>query len=269
MQTSYETIRLEHVESAIARLTLNRPDRMNAYTTRLCEEMVDALETYLRDDSLRVLIVTGAGRGFCAGGDIAGDDPDHGTALESQLGHAREMRDGMHRVMQALARVDKPVIAMVNGPAVAGGLALALACDIRMVSDRAKMGDTSGRVGLLPDEGGAWLFPRFMGLDRALRMSLLSEVYDATEAKALGLATEVIAHDALEAETLALARRLAGAAPLAARLTKRMMQRAADTSFEHSLGDAQLSVMIANASEDVREGVRAFFDKRDPEFKGR
>jgi len=268
-QSRPQDLLIDQPAPAVLRLTLNRPDKLNAYSTRLCEELVDALESYLRDDGLRVLIITGAGRGFCAGGDISGGDADHAALMGTQLSHAREMRDGMHRVILRLQRLDKPVIAAINGPAVAGGLALALACDIRIASSAAKLGDTSGKFGLLPDEGGAWLFPRAMGLDRALKMTLLSEVYEAEEAERLGLVTEIVAPDQLEARSLDLAQTLAAKAPLAVRLSKAMMMRAQDQSLEQSLGDAALSVMVANPSDDVREGVRAFFDKRPPKFTGR
>ena len=269
MAETYREITFERVEPQIARLTLARPKQMNAYTTRLCAEMVAAIETYLRDDGLRVLIVTGEGRGFCAGGDVSGADDAHDELMTSQLSHAREMRDGMHRVVQALHRLDKPVIAMINGPAVAGGLALALSCDFRLAADTAKLGDTSGKFGLLPDEGGAWLFPRAMGLDRALKMTMLAEIYDAKTAHELGLVTEVVAAAELDARTMAFARALAKRAPLAVRLAKAMMMRGLNLTLDQSLGDAALSVMVSNASADVREGVKAFFEKREPKFDGR
>jgi len=269
MATEFRDIRFERPEPMIARITLARAKQMNAYTTRLCEEMVVAIEAYLRDDTVRVLILTGEGRGFCAGGDVSGADDAHHDLMQSQLSHAREMRDGMHRVIQALHRLDKPVIAMVNGPAVAGGLALALSCDFRIAADTAKLGDTSGTFGLLPDEGGAWLFPRAMGLDRALKMTMLSEVYDAKTAQTLGLVTEVVAAGDLEARTMAFARDLAARAPLAVRLAKAMMMRSLTMTLDQSLGDAALSVMVSNPSTDVREGVKAFFEKRPPKFEGR
>lgn len=269
MARDFREIKFDHPEPAIARITLARPKQMNAYSTRLCEEMADAIEVYLRDDIARVLIITGEGRGFCAGGDVSGADDAHGNLMKSQLSHAREMRDGMHRVIQALHRLDKPSIAMINGPAVAGGLALALGCDFRIAADTAKLGDTSGRFGLLPDEGGAWLFPRFMGLDRALKMTMLAEVYDANTAQGLGLVTEVVAAQDLEARTLAFARELASRAPLAVRLAKAMMIRGLNMTLDQSLGDAALSVMVSNPSSDVREGVKAFFEKRTPKFEGR
>lgn len=268
-ESAEQPILAETRDGAIRVVTLNRPRQMNAYTTGLCTALTAEIEAYLRDDSLRVMILTGAERAFCSGGDVSGADDAHGALMTQQLSHAREMRDGMHRVIRALHDLDKPVIAMINGPAVAGGLALALACDIRIAAESAKLGDTSGRFGLLPDEGGAWLFPRAMGLDRALKMTLLAETYSAREAERLGLVTDVVADDALEAHTMALARRLAGKAPLAVRLAKAMMVGGLDKTLEQSLRDAALSVMIANESADVREGVRAFFEKRAPQFKGR
>jgi enoyl-CoA hydratase/carnithine racemase len=157
---------------------------------------------------------------------------------------------------------------MIDGFAVAGGLALALACDFRFAGPNARLGDTSGRFGLLPDEGGAWLFPHVMGYDKALRMSLLHEIYDAPTALRLGLLTELVAED-LEHHTLAFCETLAAKAPLAVRMVKTMMVRALEGTFESSLGDAQLAVMITNPSADVREGGAAFREKRAPKFEGR
>ncbi|MBV1886291.1 MAG: enoyl-CoA hydratase/isomerase family protein [Parvibaculaceae bacterium] len=242
---------------------------MNAYSTLMCQEMVLALDAYLRDDSQRVLVLTGEGRGFCAGGDISGSDSDHHDLMASQLSHGREMRDGMHRVIQALAALDKPVIAMINGAAVAGGLTLALACDFRIASETAKVGDTSGRFGLLPDEGGAWYFPRAMGMEKALKMTLFSETYSGAEALALGLVSKSVPHAELRSFTEEFALRLAAQSPLAVRLAKKMMVRSQTQSLDQSLGDAALSVMVANPSEDVQEGIRAFFDKRAPIFTGK
>ena len=268
-EATYQDIRVDRPAPAVTRITLAREKQLNAYSMRMCRELLAALAEFDRDDAARVLVLTGAGRGFCAGGDVSGADSEHDEYMKLQLSHAREMRDGMQRVVLTLTRLDKPTIAMVNGPAVAGGLALALACDLRIAAASAKLGDTSGRFGLLPDEGGAWLFPRAMGLDRALKMSLLGEVYDAETAQRLGLVTETVPDSALEAHTLALASKLATRAPLAVRLAKSMMRRSFDLTLEQSQGDAALSVMISNPSRDVREGVKAFFEKREPKFEGR
>lgn len=265
---TYESIRYEVVADHIAKLTLDRPHRKNAYDVKLAQECVDALARYASDDDLRVLIITGADDAFCSGGDIRSDADEHIAATRT-LSHATVMREGFHALAMALHNLEKPTIAMVNGPAVAGGLTLALLCDMRIASDRARLGDTSGTAGLLPDEGGAWLFPRFLGLERAMRMTFFGEVYSAEEALRAGLVGEVVPHDQLEQETLRRAETLARRAPLAIRMAKRMMVRGLTTTLSESLGDAQLAVMIVNDSDDVAEGVQAFLEKRPPQFVGR
>lgn len=269
--TPHQTLVCDVPRPAVSRITLNRPDKMNAYTFTMTQELLAAVAAYRDDDSFRALVITGAGgRAFCTGGDISGAEPEHSLKVQTQpMGAGREMREGMQAVVVALRSLDKPSVAMIRGYAVAGGLALAVACDFRFAANSARLGDTSGKVGLLPDEGGAWLFPRAMGLDRALRMTLLSEIYNAPRAAELGLVTEVVADDALEETTLAFAEALAARAPLAVRLTKMMMSRASGLSLEESVADAQMAVMIANPSADVREGLKAFFEKRPPKFEGR
>lgn len=271
LTAAFTTVSTDSPAPGVARLTLNRPAAMNAYSFAMTQELLAVIAAFRDDDTLKVLILTGAGtRAFCTGGDLSGGDSEHNAwVAAAPMGHGREMREGMQAVVLALARLDKPSIAMVRGYAVAGGLALALACDFRLAAVSARLGDTSNKVGLLPDEGGAWLFPRAMGHDKALKMVLLSEIYPAAEAERLGLVTEVAADEALEARTLELATALAGRAPLAVRLSKMMLARAAALSLEQSLGDAQMAVMITNPSADVREGVRAFFEKRPPHFEGR
>lgn len=267
----HATLLADNPAPGVARLTLNRPAAMNAYSFSMTQELLAAIAAFRDDDALRVLVITGTGpRAFCTGGDLSGNAADHSASVAAApMGHGREMREGMQAVVLALTRLDKPSIAMIRGYAVAGGLALALACDFRLAAVGARLGDTSNKVGLLPDEGGAWLFPRAMGHDKALKMVLLSEIYPAADAERLGLVTEVVADDALEARTLAFAAALATRAPLAVRLSKTMLARAANLSLEDSLVDAQMAVMITNPSADVREGVRAFFEKRPPRFEGR
>jgi 2-(1,2-epoxy-1,2-dihydrophenyl)acetyl-CoA isomerase len=270
-RTTFETLLCDRPAPGVARITLNRPGAMNAYSFGMTQELQDAIASFRDDDALKALILTGGGeRAFCTGGDISGSEPEHSAAVAAApMGHGREMREGMQAVVLALRRLDKPSIAMIRGYAVAGGLALACACDFRFAAETAKLGDTSNKVGLLPDEGGAWLFPRLMGLDRALKMTLLSEIYDATTAAGLGLVTEVVADGVLEDRTLEFAAALATRAPLAVRLSKTMMQRAGQISLEDSMIDAQHAVMIANPSADVREGIKAFREKRSPKFEGR
>jgi 2-(1,2-epoxy-1,2-dihydrophenyl)acetyl-CoA isomerase len=270
-ETAYQTLACDSPRPGVARITLNRPAQMNAYSFAMTQELQAAIAAYRDDDALRCLVITGAGtRAFCTGGDISGSEPEHSRKVAGQaMGQGREMRDGMQAVVLALRRLDKPSVAMVRGYAVAGGLALAMACDLRLAAASAKLGDTATKFGLLPDEGGAWLFPRAMGLDRALKMSLLNEIYDAATAERLGLVTEVVDDDLLEGRTLDLAEALAAKAPLAVRLTKMMMAKAMETPLESSLVDAQVAVMVTNPSADVREGIAAFRDKRPPKFEGR
>jgi enoyl-CoA hydratase/carnithine racemase len=267
----YQEIRYGPAEGAgpqVVQVTLDRPAALNAYTSRMCEELGDALLRYARDEDARVLVLTGAGRAFCAGGDVA-SQVEVEEAARRQLGHAVVMRERMHLLAQALYRMDKPLIAMINGPAVAGGLTLALLCDLRIAAASARLGDTSGRAGLLPDEGGAWLFPRIMGIAAATRMTLLAELYDAPAAQQLGLVSEVVPDERLRERTMQLADELAARAPLAVRVAKRMMRRSLELTFEQSLGDAEFAVSIVNDSADVQEGVAAFLDKRAPVFRGR
>jgi len=260
--------RFDMAGDGIARITIDHPQRLGAYTPRMCADILEALRTVRLDDAVRVLILTGTGRGFCSGGDVS---PDAGfaDALDHQIGRARELREDAHAVITALHKLDKPVICAVNGIAVNGGLAIALACDIRIVAASARMGDTSLRSGLLPDEGGAWLFPRAMGYDNAFRMVTLSEIYDANTALQLRLATEVVQDDELGSRAIELAQRLAAGAPLALRAVKLMMRRAMESTLDSSLGDAQQAVLWVGPSADAAEGKAAFLEKRPPRFTGR
>jgi enoyl-CoA hydratase/carnithine racemase len=256
-------------QNRIATITLNRPAKLNAYSEVMVHEMIAALGDARDDEDVRVVVITGTGRGFCSGGDISRDfqypQRYRGHRMEALL----EMRENMHQLVTLLRRFDKPTIAAINGAAVAGGLTLALCCDFRIAAESARLGDTSLKFALIPDEGGAYLFPKYMGLEKALRMSLFSEVYPAAKAKDLGLVTEVVADDKLISETTRLAERLAEAPPIAVRMTKRMMYKQQTMDLENALEDAALSIMVTNYCEDVREGTAAFHEKRKPEFKGR
>jgi 2-(1,2-epoxy-1,2-dihydrophenyl)acetyl-CoA isomerase len=256
-------------EHRVASVTLNRPEKLNAYSEIMVHEILAALADARDDDEIRAVILTGSGRGFCSGGDISRDFQYparyRGHPLESLL----EIRENMHQLITFLQRFDKPTIAAVNGPAVAGGLTLALSCDFRIAAESARLGDTSLKFGLIPDEGGAYLFPQFMGLERALKMSFFSEVYMAREAKDLGLVTEVVPDAELIPSARRWAERLAEGPPIAIRITKRMMYKQQSMSLDNALEDAALSTIATNYTNDVKEGIAAFHAKRKPNFKGK
>jgi enoyl-CoA hydratase/carnithine racemase len=256
-------------ENRVATITLNRPAKLNAYSEVMVHEIISALGDARDDDEVRAVIVTGAGRGFCSGGDISRDFQYPSRYRDHRMEAMLEMRENMHQLVTLLRRFDKPTIAAINGPAVAGGLTLALCCDFRIAAESAKLGDTSLKFALIPDEGGAYLFPKYMGLENALRMSLFSEVYDARKAKELGLVTEVVADDELIPTARRWAERLAEGPPIAIRIAKRMMYKQQTMDLENALEDAALGVMVTNYCEDVREGNSAFHEKRKPNFKGR
>ena len=253
----------------IAVITLNRPEKLNAYSEVMVHETIAALSDARDDDNIRAVVLTGAGRGFCSGGDISTNFQYparyRGHRMESML----EMRENMHRLVTLLRRFDKPTIAAVNGAAVAGGLTLALCCDFRIAAATARLGDTSLKFALIPDEGGAYLFPKFMGLQNALKMSLLSEVYPAEQARTLGLVTEVVPDEKLMETALAWAARLAAGPPVAIRITKRMMYKQQTMDLENALEDAALGTLVTNYCEDVKEGIASFHEKRPPNFKGK
>ncbi|MEW6208362.1 MAG: enoyl-CoA hydratase-related protein [Acidobacteriota bacterium] len=256
-------------ENRVATITLNRPAKLNAYSEVMVHEIIKALSDARDDDEIRAVIITGAGRGFCSGGDISTDFQYparyRGHKMEAML----EMRENMHQLVTLLRRFDKPTIAAINGPAVAGGLTLALCCDFRLAAESARLGDTSLKFALIPDEGGAYLFPKYMGLQNALRMSLFSEVYPADRARELGLVTQVFPDAELMSKAREWAERLADGPPIAIRMTKRMMYKQQTMELENALEDAALSIMVTNYTEDVKEGTAAFHEKRKPVFKGR
>jgi 2-(1,2-epoxy-1,2-dihydrophenyl)acetyl-CoA isomerase len=256
-------------ENHIATITLNRPEKRNAYSEVMVHELISAFADARDDDKVRVVILTGAGRGFCSGGDISADFQYparyRGHRMESML----EMRENMHQLVTMLRRFDKPTIAAVNGAAVAGGLTLALCCDFRIAAESAKLGDTSLKFALIPDEGGAYLFPQFMGMENALKMSLFSEVYPAHQAKELGLVTEVVPDSELMTTTNTWAEKLAAGPPIAIRLTKRMMYKQQKMDLENALEDAAMATLASNYCDDVKEGTAAFHEKRVPKFTGK
>ena len=257
------TVLSEQAEG-IATLTLNRPEARNA----LDMAMRDALEAELRrleaDPGVRVLVLTGAGGHFCAGGDVKAMQAGRPSAAQG-----RERVEAMNRAVLALARFRAPTIAMVDGFAVGAGCNLALACDLVVAADRARLGEVFARIGLVPDAGGTYLLPRRVGLARAKELVFTAEIVDAAEAERIGLVNRVVPATELLPRTLALARRIADGPPRALALAKALLDRSLDLDLETSLAWEAMAQGTMIDSEDHREGLAAFLERRAPRFTGR
>lgn len=261
---AYEFVLVE-VQDRIATLTLNRPDKLNAISGRMGQEVPEALMTLARDDAVRVIVVTGAGRAFCAGADIAYLSErlaaDDWEAAEGLVEAGRAIAEAIHSA-------PKPVIASVNGPAAGAGANLALACDLRIASERASIGQSFNRIGLHPDWGGTYFLPRLVGRAKALELVFTGEMVDAPEALRLGLFNHVVPDEALPAETEALARALAAKPPIAMALAKKAIDASDRSSLEEMLALEEEHQLRCLRSADAREGVAAFLERRAPAFRG-
>jgi enoyl-CoA hydratase/carnithine racemase len=257
---------LETREGAVATLTLNRPERLNALNVELSTALAQALERVAEDPAVRVVVLTGAGRAFCAGGDLG----VIGEARDRRAGRELEplVRAGVQIVLR-MRTMSKVAIASVNGPAAGAGMNLALACDFCIASEQATFGQNFARVGLFPDYGGTYLLPRLVGASRAAELFYTGEMIDAREAERLGVVNHVVAHDALARETRALAERIAQAPPLAVRAVKQVLFGSEREELERALEFEVETQRRCLASEDCGEGIRAFFEKRPPRFQGR
>jgi enoyl-CoA hydratase/carnithine racemase len=272
---SYEHIKYEG-DGPILTVTLNRPDKLNAYTALMGHEIEDAFLRADADDEIRVVIVTGAGRGFCAGADISGGagafDTKSGTSstMFAAPRSGEERRSGAGFI-GAIYNCRKPSIAAINGPAVGVGITLTLPMDIRIASSDAKAGFVFARRGLVPEAGSAWFLPRLVGMSQALRWCLSGRVFGAEEAMAGGLFSEVVPPEQLLARAKEIALEIAeNTAPVAIALARRMLwdYGAEDHPFDLLKIDGPLSVELG-AGGDVKEGVAAFLEKRKPAFPGK
>ena len=257
---------LASAENGVARLVMNRPERLNALNGELASALDKAFERIARDPSVRVVLLTGAGRAFCAGGDLT----DIGAAREDLDFQRLEpiLRAGMSAVLR-MATLPQPVIAAVNGPAAGAGMNLALAADLRVAAEEASFGQNFARVGLFPDYGGTYFLPRLAGPAKAAELFYTGEMIDARTALGLGLVNRVVPGRELEAEAGALAARLAAGPPLAVRAVKQTLFGSDREALERALEAEAAQQKICFASEDCREGIRAFFAKRAPSFTGR
>jgi 2-(1,2-epoxy-1,2-dihydrophenyl)acetyl-CoA isomerase len=258
---AYETIEFK-LEGGIARLTLNRPERLNSFTVQMHEEVADALAD-LAD--ARVLVLTGAGRGFCAGQDLNDRAVAPGEAVD--LGESVEKR--YNPLVRRLTQLPMPVIARVNGVAAGAGANIALACDIVIAAKSAKFIQSFANIGLIPDSGGTWVLPRLVGQARALGLALTAEALPAERAAEWGLIWKAVEDDALDAEVDALAARFAAAPTRGLAAIKRMIRESWGHSLDQELDLQRDAMRELGGSEDYREGVAAFMEKRAPRFTGR
>jgi 2-(1,2-epoxy-1,2-dihydrophenyl)acetyl-CoA isomerase len=251
------------VDGRVATLTLDRPEALNALTVPVKIALRDALGSIAADRSVRAVILTGAGRAFCAGQDLAERERPGAAPLDI------EVRERYNPIIRALRSMGQPVIAAVNGVAAGAGASLALACDLRIAAAEARFVLAFGRIGLVPDSGATWFLPRLVGPAKAAEMALIGDPVDAAEALRIGLVSRVVPLAALMTEARALADRLAAGAPLATSLTKAALQRALTIDLDEALdGEAKLQG-IAGASDDHAEGLAAFREKSDPRFADR
>lgn len=265
---SYEQIRYA-IDGAVATITLNRPDKLNAYTAQMGFELAEAIRAAGADDAVRAIVLTGEGRGFCAGADISGGADSFGAGGPN-FGGGHNPRQGSGFV-DALFESTKPTIAAINGAAVGVGATLTLPCDIRICAEGARFGFVFARRGLVPEAGSAWFLPQLVGLPQALRWCLSGRLFDAAEALAGGLVSDVLAPDALLPRAHEIAQEIAdNAAPVSIALTRQMLWRfAGEPSPQAALAVDGKFAMTLGAGPDVREGVAAFLEKRPPAFPGR
>jgi 2-(1,2-epoxy-1,2-dihydrophenyl)acetyl-CoA isomerase len=252
-------------DGPVAALTLNRPASLNALNDDLRAGLAAKLEMVSRDASVRVVILTGAGRGFCSGGDLKMLEK---LRKNHQSVAFRDFLEAGHRVVRSIRTLPKPVVAAVNGPAMGDGMNLALACDLRLASDRALFSQAFVNVGLHPDWGGTFFLPRLIGTSRALEMFFLGNTVGAEEAKRLGFVNFVVPHEQLAAETSQLAARLAAGPALPLGLLKQALYERLETQLDSMMEHEIEAQMKCFESEDFEEGLRAFLEKRKPRFKG-
>jgi 2-(1,2-epoxy-1,2-dihydrophenyl)acetyl-CoA isomerase len=259
----YQTLMVEH-GGAIATLTLNRPEVRNALDLVMRQELMGALDEIEGDEAVRVLVLTGAGGHFCAGGDVKSMREGQATAAQGRA------RVGLlNRFVVRLVEFPRPTIAMVEGFAVGAGCNLALCCDLVVASEGARFGEVFAKIGLVPDGGGTWLLSRLVGLARAKELIFTADVIEAAEALRLGMINRVVPSAELATATRALAERIAAGPPLALRMAKDLVNRAASSDLATALNLEAFAQSHAIVSEDHREGVTAFFEKRRPTFRGR
>lgn len=259
--TEHKTVLLDVTDEGVATVTLNRPEAMNAINNDLKIELLEVMRQVAADPLVKSVILTGAGRAFCAGGDV------------KEMSGARtpvEMRDRMrkylHEALLIIYKMEKPVIAAVNGFAVGAGCNMALACDIILASDQAKFSEIFVKVGLVPDAGGFFLLPRLVGMPKAKELVFRGNAIDAREAERIGMINAVYPADELMKQAMAMANEIANGPTRAIGIAKTMLHQSAEMNFPAALDYEAAVQAIVSSTDDHREGVRAFAEKRKPKF---
>lgn len=257
-------------DGAVVTLTLNRPDELNAFSeTPMIDAFLSALDRVTAEDDVRCVILTGAGRAFSAGGNVKHmrDRTDMFAGSEADI--ERAYRDGIHKVPTAFWALDIPVIAAVNGPAYGAALDLVCMCDIRLASTAAKFGAPFVKIGIAPGDGAAWFLSRVVGPSAAAELILTGNPVDAEQALSMGLVSRIVEPDALMATATAIATQIAGNAPKALRLSKRLLRVQSEQGLQEHLAQCAQYQAMLHHTEDHIEAVTALLEKRPPEFKNR
>jgi enoyl-CoA hydratase/carnithine racemase len=255
---------LYRVDGHTAIITLNRPEARNAFSAEMIALWHQFLKEAQTDENIRVIIVTGNGDTFCSGGDVR-------QMAEGKL-RSWDMKtflwEGVHRIVLQLEDLDKPVIAAINGAAMGAGMDMAIMCDLRVCSDRARLGESYILMGVVPGDGGAYFLPRLVGIAKALELLLTGDVLSAQEALTYGIVNKVVPHEGLLEEAMALAEKIASRPPLAIRMTKRAVYQAQTSTLRAHLDYISSQISLLSETRDHREAARAFLEKRQPVFVG-
>lgn len=262
---SWEYILLEK-KDGVATVTLNRPEKYNAFAGRMRQEIVEVIDDVALDREVRVVVITGAGKAFCVGGDVNEFVSGTTKALEASVSSERH---AMCKAALTINSMEKPVIASVNGVAAGGGCNLALACDIRIASEKARFGQVFVRRGVHPDWGGIYFLPRLVGYAKAAELIFSGEVVGAEEALKIGMVNKLVPHEELAQATRDFAERIARNAPIPIAFAKRGLQNFSKWDLAQALDYESYVLEVCKQSEDFMEGFSSFLEKREPVFKGK
>lgn len=255
------------IHQGVATITLNRPEKLNAFTTEMLHAWADALIECQRNEDVRAVVLTGTGRAFCAGGDVNG--MNERKQAESPIERKASLTNRVYRIPLIMDSMDKPVIVAINGIATGAGLDMALMGDIRIAAESARMAETYVRIGIMAGDGGAWYLPRLVGIPKALELLWTGRFVDAREAERIGLVNKVVADAALMDETYEMAGQLAAGPPLAISMMKKSVYQGMSMDIRTHLEQTSSHMAVLFATEDHQEALNAFREKRQPVFKGK